>query len=87
MYAEEQNSLSLSPGYVLGDSRAVLFFVLGRFVPPVVKSSDNDTVIRQLKYCIFFSNRRSVPISAPTVQYPRSLTKDAVSVEVLLSNR
>ena len=84
MYAEEQNSLS--PGYVLGDSRAVLFFVLGCFVPPVVKSSDNDTVI-QLKYCIFFSNRRSAPISATTVQYPRSLAKDAVSVEVLLSNR
>ena len=34
-----QRNRTLSRGYVLGNSRAVLLLALGRFVPPVMKSS------------------------------------------------
>ena len=73
-----RRSRTLSRGYVLGSSIAVLFLALGRLVLTVMKKAPASQY-RDITMNIAppFSNRRNALSSATTVQCPRRLTKDA----------
>ena len=69
-----------------GNTRTYLFIAMRCFVPSGMISTRHAGSLQAIKYCIF-SNPLNALSPAKTVECPRKLTKDSISIYVMLSSR